>query len=218
VALDPTQLHAGERLLVAPEGDALGHDLAAAVARVLCSLSQPSRGSVELFGRPTSALDDLQLSELRARLGFVPGSGGLLSNLSLRANIALPLSVHAALSLDAEARSVEQALQGFGLLSAADHHPHEVSGKARFCACAARATMLSPPLLIVESSGDFVSEADPGPTWSQLARYCAQQGAAMVVCLARPEVAFETWFRAQGGSVLRYRLDSEPPRTLERRP
>src|SRR5262249_49864129 len=161
---------------------------------------------------------DPELSGIRAQVGLVPGTGGLLSNRSLRDNIALPLSVHAALSPDAEARIVAQALQRFGLQGVADLYPHEVSGKARFRACAARATVLLPPLLIVESSGDFVSEADPGPTWTQLADGGTRERAALAACLSRPEPAFETWFRARGGSVLRYRLDSEPPVTLERRP
>ena len=212
LSLDPFTLHAGQWLLLRPEQEVLGPDLAVAIARVLATLDPPASGELALFGRDPNALSYLELFQLRARLALIPGSGGLLASRTLRENIALPISVHAGLSHAAEWTLVTGILQRFGLEDAADLYPHAVSGSTRLRTCFARATALTPELYIVEGAGEFVSETHVGLSWTRLAEARPQQRAALVVCVSRHDTDFETWFRGQGGTVMQYRLHSESER------
>jgi predicted ABC-type transport system involved in lysophospholipase L1 biosynthesis ATPase subunit len=209
LTLEPFTLYAGEWLLLRPEREALGPDLAMASARVLATLDPPASGELELFGQAPAAMSYLELFQLRARLALIPGSGGLLASRTLRENIALPISVHAGLSHRAEGELVTAILQRFGLEQAADLYPHAVSGSTRLRTCVARATALTPELFIVEGAGEFVSESQVGLSWTRLAEARSEHAAAMVVCVSRHDLDFEAWFRGQGGTVLQYRLLSD---------
>jgi ABC-type methionine transport system ATPase subunit len=208
LGLDALTIHAGERVALVPPKGALGADLATTVARVLVTIRPPDTGSVELYGHEPSTLSYLELSRLRTRLGFVQGHGGLLSNRSLRDNLALPLSVHVRSN---EEETVRDMLVRFDLTRVAELRPHEVDGATRFRACAARALVLSPRWLVVEGVGDFDAELGPSLTWQRLLEYQAKAQAALAVCLARPTPGFEAWFSAQGGRLLPYRLLTEAP-------
>jgi predicted ABC-type transport system involved in lysophospholipase L1 biosynthesis ATPase subunit len=212
VTLEPCTLHAGEWLLLRPEREALGPDLAMVIARVLATLDTPLSGEIELFGRALAGLSYRELFLLRARLALIPGSGGLLANRTLRENIALPISVHAGLSHREETERVTALLQRFGLEEAADLYPHAVSGSTRLRTCVARATSLTPALLIVEGAGDFVSVSQVGLSWTRLAELRRDHAAALVVIVSRHDHDFEAWFRGQRGVVAPYRVSSESAR------
>jgi ABC-type methionine transport system ATPase subunit len=208
LGLDALTVNAGESVALVPPKGVLGADLATTVARVLVTIRPPDAGSVELLGHEPGTLSYLELSRLRTRLGFVQGHGGLLSNRSLRDNVALPLAVH--LRRDEE-ETVSELLVRFDLTRVAELRPHQVDGATRFRACAARALVLSPRWLVVEGVGDFDAEAGPSLTWQRLFAYQVKAQAALAVCLARPMPGFEAWFSAQGGRLLRYRLLTEAP-------
>ena len=208
LGLDAMTVSPGECVAMVPPKGALGADLAMTLARVLVTISPPEGGAVELLGHDPSTLSYLELSRLRTRLGFVQGHGGLLSNRSLRDNLALPLSVH--LKRD-EREKVSELLVRFDLERVAERKPHEVDVATRFRACAARALVLSPSWLVVEGLGDFDAEAGPSLTWQRLLEYQVKAKAALAVCLSRPASGFEAWFSAQGARLLRYRLLTEAP-------
>jgi predicted ABC-type transport system involved in lysophospholipase L1 biosynthesis ATPase subunit len=206
IELPSFSLRTGDWILLRPAQELLGADLAMATARVLATLDEPLSGTVELFGHALQSASYEQLLQLRTRLALVPSFGGLLSNRTLRENVALPISVHAGLTQPAEAARVSAILQRFELEPAAELYPHAVSGSTRVRTCVARATALEPELFIVEGAGEFVSETNVGLSWARLSEIKARRGAALVVCVSRPDDDFEAWFRAQGGSVLQYQV------------
>ena len=208
LGLDAMAVAAGECVAMVPPKGALGADLAMTLARVLVTIRPPEAGTMELLGHEPTSLSYLELSRLRTRLGFVQGHGGLLSNRSLRNNVALPLSVHRQRD---EHERVSDLLVRFDLERVAERRPHEVDGATRFRACAARALVLSPSWLVVEGVGDFDADAGPSLTWQRLLAYQREARAALAVCLSRPTPGFEAWFTAQGGRLLRYRLLTEAP-------
>ena len=204
VALDPFSLRAGQWLLLRPTQEALGPDPALAIASVLAALESPHSGSVALFGRPVEGLGYGDLARMRKQLALVPSFGGLLSNRTLRDNVALPISVHKSLPHATEQAEVTEILERFELLPAADLYPHQVSGGTRLRTCVARATSLSPLLFIVEGTGEFVSETHVGLSWTRLREANQRYGASVVVCITRIDEEFEQWFAAIGGSVHMY--------------
>jgi len=212
-ALGPLELRAGDWVAIAPETPDPPPEGGTALARLLATLGAPAGGSIELFGGPPHARDYMDLLRLRARLGFVPGQGGLLSNRTLRDNIALPLSVHGKLSHAQEDARVAELVARFDLARAARLRPHEVDGPTRFRACVARALALDPEWLVVEGIGAFEAETPGSIAWQRLLEYRSGRPCAAAVCLARPRPAFERWLADHGGRVVRYRLLQDSERT-----
>jgi ABC-type transporter Mla maintaining outer membrane lipid asymmetry ATPase subunit MlaF len=61
------------------------------IAGIVVALERPSAGQVLLYGEDIHQLPRRALLEFRRRIGFVPSGNGLLHNLTLRDNVALPL-------------------------------------------------------------------------------------------------------------------------------
>jgi D-methionine transport system ATP-binding protein len=205
-------VQAGQWLLLRPETESAGPDLAVVIARALAALDAPRQGKLAFFGNSVQHLGYAGLSRLRTQLALIPSSGGLLANRTLRENVALPLSVHKRLSHADEAAAVAAVLARFELLASADMYPHEVSGSTRLRTCVARATALSPALYIVEGTGEFISQSHVGLAWVRLCEARARDEASVVVCVTRLDEDFEAWFCGMGGQVLQYRLSASASR------
>ena len=80
----------------------------------IVGLLEPDAGTVEV--RPG------------ARIGYLFQSGALLAWLTVRENIALPLTETTKMSADEVTRLTDEALAAVGLLEAADKYPAEISG------------------------------------------------------------------------------------------
>jgi ABC-type arginine transport system ATPase subunit len=202
--IEPVALHAGDWVVLSPDREDHAADEGFAAARVLATLAAPQDGTIELFGTPTQKLDYMDLLHLRARLGFVPGHGGLLANRSLRENIALPISVHGKVTHEQENAQVDEILARFDLADVSALRPHQVEGPTRFRTCVARALALSPAWLVIEGIGAFEADTAESTTWRELMGYRARGDNAAVFCLGRRRPLFEDWFAAQGGRIMRY--------------
>lgn len=203
-ALDPIRVMPGSWVALVPDGEDPVVDPAGPLARILSTLLEPIRGVVELLGQEMSRIEYRDKQMLRARLGFVQGYGGLLSNRTLRENIALPVSIHGGLSVVDEARLVDDALYGFSLDQVGDRKPHEVDGATRWRACLARALVLSPEWVVLEGIGDWEVDRGRGVAWTRFCEFQRRGRSAAAICLSRQNPAFEAWFEDQGGEVVRY--------------
>lgn len=117
-------------------------------------LDTPPSGTVFVFGKPIADFDYDQLLLFRRRIGFVQIGDGLLQNLSLRANIGLPLqyaSDHKTKEVD---QRVDELLEQFQLTDAAALRPAAVNEEDRRRAAVARAISLDPGLLVMEAPFD----------------------------------------------------------------
>jgi predicted ABC-type transport system involved in lysophospholipase L1 biosynthesis ATPase subunit len=115
-----------------------------------------------LLGSDLSDLDAGQCRALRARVGLLPRSGGLLSQLNGWENITLPLGYHAPDRIEASAARVREWLAGFGadaqtLLPKLPEHMD--SAEIRIVACV-RALLEQPDLLLAECGGQGLEEED----------------------------------------------------------
>ena len=119
-----------------------------ALLKVLAGLLKPAEGEVRLGGFRLWPGEGV--SELRGRLrtGFLFAQGGLLSNQSLRENLALPLRFagHRGAELD---REVDAALERFGLAPMAGLRPHALGVRARRFAQLARVDLLKPDAIFL---------------------------------------------------------------------
>jgi ABC-type ATPase involved in cell division len=167
-------------------------------------MAEPLRGVVRLFGQEIYRLDYRIRQRMRAQIGFVHGYGGLLSNRSIRDNIALPASVHGGLTAVDEEALVNRTLNDFALDRVGGLLPHDVDGGTRWRACLARALVLSPRWLVLEGLGNWEMDRGRGKGWTQLlARHRLGQ-MATVICLPRKNPGFQTWFAEHEGKIVHY--------------
>ena len=113
-------------------------------------LAAPSAGSVEVFGLAIAELTYYDLLVFRRRLGYLPQGDGLLQNLSLRDNVALPVRFatdHRLREVDAK---VTQLVEDFRLRPIAGLRPAQATAEDRRRAAAARAVALDPKLVVLE--------------------------------------------------------------------
>jgi phospholipid/cholesterol/gamma-HCH transport system ATP-binding protein len=90
------------------------------------------------------------LLELRKSMGVLLQGNGLLTDLTVAENVALPLRAHTRLPEPVLARVVDLKLNAVGLRAAADLYPRELSGGMARRVALARALALDPPLMIYD--------------------------------------------------------------------
>lgn len=110
---------------------------------------RPSSGSVRLFGKDIPPANRALL-EMRKSVGVLLQGNGLLTDLSVADNVALPLRTHTRLPAAVLKRLVDMKLHAVGLLAAADAWPRELSGGMARRVALARALALDPPLMIYD--------------------------------------------------------------------
>ncbi|PIV33741.1 MAG: ABC transporter ATP-binding protein [Lysobacterales bacterium CG02_land_8_20_14_3_00_62_12] len=109
----------------------------------------PSHGHLSALG-VALAYRRRDLLALRRRIGVLLQGNGLLSDLTVAENIALPLRMHTRLSDALILRLVQLKLNAVGLVSALDLYPRELSGGMARRVAFARALALDPPLMLYD--------------------------------------------------------------------
>jgi phospholipid/cholesterol/gamma-HCH transport system ATP-binding protein len=118
------------------------------------ALTRPPAGRVWLFGEDIARLPDRALLAFRRRVGYLPAGDGLLQNLTLRDNVALPLRYGSDLSEREISGRVGIMLAQCGVNDAADLRPADATDEARRRAALARALAYDPQLLILADPFD----------------------------------------------------------------
>ncbi|MDQ1120820.1 MULTISPECIES: ATP-binding cassette domain-containing protein [Pseudoxanthomonas] len=109
----------------------------------------PAAGTVELFGQPIPR-NARALLELRKNLGVLLQGNGLLTDLTVAENVALPLRTHTALPGELIDQLVDLKLNAVGLRATGGLYPRELSGGMARRVALARALALDPPLMIYD--------------------------------------------------------------------
>jgi ABC-type lipoprotein export system ATPase subunit len=133
------------------------HRVAAACKAELIAAMQllkaPKGGRLVVLGTPVAELGEAERAALRARVGFVPAHGGLISNLNAWENISLPVGYHAPARLPrvpAQVRSLLEDLGGTDPDVLAKLPEHMTLYEKRLAAYI-RALLEEPQLLVVEN-------------------------------------------------------------------
>src|SRR5206468_4298659 len=123
-------------------------------------LDKPTSGHYRLEDRPTAALNDAQITELRrARIGFVFQAFNLLPRLSALENVCLPMA-YAGVDLATREARAKELLDRVGLGKKAHHTPLMLSGGERQRVGIARALSNKPAILLAdEPTGNLDSKS-----------------------------------------------------------
>ncbi|HKL63332.1 MAG TPA: ATP-binding cassette domain-containing protein, partial [Woeseiaceae bacterium] len=115
--------------------------------RSILGLHQPDGGEIRVLGRDVRTLD----AELSRRWGVVFQSGALISGLTVRENVELPLAVATAMLPRTRRELARLRLGMVGLdPDAGGKYPAELSGGMRRRAALARALALEPRILFLD--------------------------------------------------------------------
>jgi len=111
---------------------------------------KPLQGSVRVLGTDLAVVGPDDLVALRQRVGTVLEPPGLLSNMTVFNNVALPLRYHRNLEDQAVAPLVMARLETLGVAHLRDRFPAELNQGEVRCAAIARALILDQEVLLLD--------------------------------------------------------------------
>ena len=141
------QLFKGENLVV------LGRSGQGKSVTIKCivGLLQHDSGKLNVFGRDIKELSADEWKELRLKLGFLFQSGALYDSMTVKENLAFPLTRVLKLKNKEEIQQrVEEVLDAVGLKDAIDKMPSDLSGGMRKRVGLARTLILNPEIMLYD--------------------------------------------------------------------
>ena len=120
--------------------------------KCLVGLMEPDEGHVTIMEKPLAELNQEELDELRAEIGFLFQGSALYDSMTVRENLEFPLRHHLKKfgeDVDTDAL-VEEALENVGLLSSIDLMPNELSGGMQRRVALARTLILRPKIILYD--------------------------------------------------------------------
>ncbi len=140
----------------------------------------PSAGTVDVLGAPLPRRQR-ELLELRKRIGVLLQGNGLLTDLTVAENVALPIRTHTKLPKPVIERLVAMKLHAVGLRAAGDLYPRELSGGMARRVALARAIALDPPLMLYDEPLTGLDPIASGVIMSLIARLNATLGLTSII-------------------------------------
>jgi len=113
-------------------------------------LYDPASGSIKVFGKEITRMDEGEFNEIAKKFGVLFQSGALLNSLTVGENVAIPLQQHTSMPAPIIERIVRLKLHLVELDDAYDLFPNELSGGMRKRAALARAMVMDPPILFCD--------------------------------------------------------------------
>ncbi len=141
------QLYRGENVVV------LGRSGQGKSVNIKCmvGLLKQDAGSIKVLGQEVENLTEDELKTLRGKVGFLFQSGALYDSMTVRENLAFPLTrVQNMRDKDEINQRVSDVLEAVGLLDAIDKMPAELSGGMRKRVGLARTLILQPEIMLYD--------------------------------------------------------------------
>jgi len=132
---------------------------------ILGLLDRASSGEYLLDGINVSELNEAQRTKLRSeKIGFVFQSYHLISRLTARENIELPMML-AGMSVKLRNKKLDEVLEKLNLQDRAHHSPNQLSGGQRQRVAIGRAIVMKPSILLAdEPTGNLDSKSGAAVT------------------------------------------------------
>jgi putative ABC transport system ATP-binding protein len=144
----------------------------------------PDTGSVKLGATELSALSDAQATEFRgANIAYIFQSFELISTLTVRENIELPLDINQGV---ARAYSVDEILTRVGLSGKGDRYPDQLSGGERQRVAIARAFIGKFPYLYADEPTGNLDRANAERVMDLIAELHAETGNTILMITHDP--------------------------------
>ena len=154
---------------------------------LMAGLDRPTSGEIRIDGVPIQAMSEDELALLRRhKIGFVFQSFQLLSNLTARENVLLPIEL---LGLSNPFARAEELLEAVGLADRGHHYPSQLSGGEQQRVALARAFAARPPILLADEPTGNLDGATGRRVLELLTELRAREGTTLVLVTHDPAVA-----------------------------
>lgn len=162
--------------------------------RMCLGFSEPSAGAVYVNGQTPAALGRNEVRDYRRAIGTLLDPDGLVSNLTIKMNLIVPLVYATGLDFEEAAMRAEQTLDVMHLTMWADQRPAALPAEIRQTAALARALSPRPALMLLENP---IASVDHKET-RRLLSLCRMQAETLLVATHRNdgilhEFADEVW-------------------------
>ena len=166
----------------------------APLLRMCLGFSEPSNGRVLVNGHAPAQLGRNDVRDFRRGIGSLLDPDGLVSNLTVRMNVIVPLVYATGLDFTEAAARAEQTLDVMHLTMWADQRPAGLPAEIRQTAALARAIASRPALMLLENP---IASLDHKET-RRLLSLCRMQAESLLVATHRNdgilhELADEVW-------------------------
>ena len=119
--------------------------------KLIIGLLKPDKGTIEMFDVNIPDLNDAELDQIMAKIGFLFQSNALYDSMTVRENLEFPLRRHRVkLAQDEVDATVMRALEDVGLSHTVDLMPAELSGGMRKRIALARTLILNPEIILYD--------------------------------------------------------------------
>lgn len=125
--------------------------LAMPLIRLCVGLRTPVVGRVFVLGVEAAGLRRFEGMAFRRRLGVAMQPGGLISNVTLRTNLMVPLLYAGVADMATSQVMVDDVLDAIGITRWADRRPADVPPEVKQAATIARALVRRPELVLLEA-------------------------------------------------------------------
>jgi putative ABC transport system ATP-binding protein len=154
---------------------------------LMAGLDRPTSGEIRIDGEPIQAMSEDGLALLRRKkIGFVFQSFQLLSNLTARENVLLPIEL---LGLSRPFARADELLAAVGLADRGHHYPSQLSGGEQQRIALARAFAARPPILLADEPTGNLDGATGRRVLELLTELRAGEGTTLVLVTHDPAVA-----------------------------
>jgi phospholipid/cholesterol/gamma-HCH transport system ATP-binding protein len=152
---------------------------AAALFRLILGLELPAAGAIRVLGVEPSGLSRDALRKFRRRIGSSLLPDGLMANITLRANVALPLIFGDGRTHHEAYDRADEVLTRFSLERWADRRPSDLPPDTRQVVALARAVAARPELLLLHDPLTSVGNSEA----VRLMRICREYASTVVIAV-----------------------------------
>jgi putative ABC transport system ATP-binding protein len=146
---------------------------------LMAGLDRPTSGEIRIDGAPIQAMSEDQLALLRRKkIGFVFQSFQLLSNLTARENVLLPIEL---LGLPDPFARADELLAAVGLADRGHHYPSQLSGGEQQRVALARAFAARPSILLADEPTGNLDGATGRKVLELLTELRSREGTTLVL-------------------------------------
>lgn len=156
---------------------------------ILGTIDQPTDGQVLFHGKPIFEKDEKALTDFRRReLGFIFQFFNLLSTLTVRENVSLPLDLDDSLPEPERKQRVNAILERVGMSHRAEFFPSQLSGGEMQRVAIARALVHCPRVILAdEPTGNL--DTENGNAILQLLREVSSENGQVILMATHSEEA-----------------------------